>query len=145
MGRGQVVRLSPFHRQPWGLKVLSWYIFFITLDWPSCVFHLPREALLCRLKSNPIHSSASFPNNGPVNSQFRSVPFLFILTLADTVQFLGFKCPHVCSSLNGCELTPGDGEGPGCLVCYSPWDRKESDATERLKSSSRCSPPTVSD
>ena len=141
------MELSPFHSQPWVLKVLSWCIFFITLDWPSCVFHLPREALLCRLKSNLMHSSASFPNNGPVNSQFTSIPFLFILTLADTVQFLGFKCLRVCSSLNGCEFeqTPGDGEGSGSLVCYSPWDRKESDAIEQLKNSISSSPPAVSD
>ena len=26
----------------------------------------------------------------------------------------------------------GDGEGQGSLVCCSPWDRKESDTTERL-------------
>ena len=24
---------------------------------------------------------------------------------------------------------PGDGEGQGSLVCYSPWGRKESDMT----------------
>ena len=31
--------------------------------------------------------------------------------------------------LNGCEFkqTPGDGEGQGSLLCYSPWDHKESD------------------
>ena len=28
----------------------------------------------------------------------------------------------------------GDGEGQGSLVCYSPWDWKESDTTERLNS-----------
>ena len=27
------------------------------------------------------------------------------------------------------EATPGDGEGPGSLVCCSPWGRKESDTT----------------
>ena len=32
------------------------------------------------------------------------------------------------------EQTPGDGEGQGSLVCYSPWDWKESDTTERLNS-----------
>ena len=26
---------------------------------------------------------------------------------------------------------PGDGEGQGSLVCYSPWCRKESDTTEQ--------------
>ena len=26
----------------------------------------------------------------------------------------------------------GDGEGQGSLVCWSPWDRKESDMTEQL-------------
>ena len=30
------------------------------------------------------------------------------------------------------EQTPGDGEGQGSLVCYSPWDCKESDTTEQL-------------
>ena len=30
------------------------------------------------------------------------------------------------------EQTPGDGEGQGCLACYSPWGRKESDTAERL-------------
>ena len=36
--------------------------------------------------------------------------------------------------LNGFEfeLTRGDGEGPGSLVCCSPWGRKESDTTEQL-------------
>ena len=27
------------------------------------------------------------------------------------------------------EQAPGDGEGQGSLVCYSPWDLKESDTT----------------
>ena len=27
------------------------------------------------------------------------------------------------------EQTLGDSEGPGSLVCYSPWDQKESDIT----------------
>ena len=38
---------------------------------------------------------------------------------------------HRC---NGCEFqqTPGDSEGQGSLVCCSPWDRKESNTTERL-------------
>ena len=30
------------------------------------------------------------------------------------------------------ERTQGDSEGQGSLVCCSPWDRKESDATEQL-------------
>ena len=36
--------------------------------------------------------------------------------------------------LNGHEFEqiPGDGEGQGSLVCYSPWGCKESDTTERL-------------
>ena len=36
--------------------------------------------------------------------------------------------------LNGCEFkwTPEVGDGQGCLACYSPWGRKESDTTERL-------------
>ena len=36
--------------------------------------------------------------------------------------------------LNGpeSEKTQGDSEGRGSLVCCSPWDRKESDATEQL-------------
>ena len=36
--------------------------------------------------------------------------------------------------LNGheCEQTPGDSEGQRSLVCYSPWDRKESEMTELL-------------
>ena len=35
---------------------------------------------------------------------------------------------------NGHEFkqAPGDGEGQGSLACYSPWDCKESDTTERL-------------
>ena len=32
---------------------------------------------------------------------------------------------------NEFEQAPGDGEGQGSLVCSSPWDRKESDTTER--------------
>ena len=36
--------------------------------------------------------------------------------------------------LNGCEFekTPGDSEGQGNLVCYSPWGGKESSTTEQL-------------
>ena len=30
------------------------------------------------------------------------------------------------------EQTPGDGEGQGSLVCYSPWVQKELDTTEQL-------------
>ena len=30
------------------------------------------------------------------------------------------------------ELTPGDSEGQGSLVCCNPWDCKKSDMTERL-------------
>ena len=35
---------------------------------------------------------------------------------------------------NGHELgqTPGDSEGQGGLLCYSPWGCKESDTIERL-------------
>ena len=38
--------------------------------------------------------------------------------------------------LNGHEFeqAPGDGDGQGSLVCYSPWDHKESDTTEQLSS-----------
>ena len=28
------------------------------------------------------------------------------------------------------EQTPGDSEGQGNLVCYGPWDRKDSDPTQ---------------
>ena len=31
-----------------------------------------------------------------------------------------------------CEPTLGDGEGQGSLAWGTPWDRKESDTTERL-------------
>ena len=34
------------------------------------------------------------------------------------------------------EQAPGDGDGQGSLVCYSPWDHKESDTTEQLNNSS---------
>ena len=34
--------------------------------------------------------------------------------------------------------TPGDGEGQGSLVCYSPWDCKEPDMTCRLNSNKNC-------
>ena len=30
------------------------------------------------------------------------------------------------------EQTPGDSEGQGSLVCYSPWGHKELDTIERL-------------
>ena len=42
--------------------------------------------------------------------------------------------------LDGHELeqTLGDGEGQGSLVCCSPWDRKESDTTERLNWAESC-------
>ena len=33
------------------------------------------------------------------------------------------------------ELTPGDGEGQGSLVCCSPWGHKESDVTYQLNNS----------
>ena len=37
--------------------------------------------------------------------------------------------------LNGHEFeqTPGDSEGPGSLVCRSPWGCKESDTTQQLE------------
>ena len=37
--------------------------------------------------------------------------------------------------LNGHKLeqAPGVGDGQGSLVCCSPWGRKKSDTTERLK------------
>ena len=40
-------------------------------------------------------------------------------------------CHH---RLNGREFeqAPGVGDGQGSLACYSPWDRKELDMTERL-------------
>ena len=39
--------------------------------------------------------------------------------------------------LNGHEYeqAAGFGEGQGSLVCYRPWDGKESNTTERLKNS----------
>ena len=42
--------------------------------------------------------------------------------------------------LNGFEFeqAPGDGEGQGSLVCYSPWGCRESDTMERLNNNSRC-------
>ena len=30
------------------------------------------------------------------------------------------------------EQVPGVGDGQASLACYSPWDREESDTTERL-------------
>ena len=43
--------------------------------------------------------------------------------------------------LNGHEFewTPGVGDGQGGLVCCSPWGRKESDTTERLNWTEKCS------
>ena len=39
-----------------------------------------------------------------------------------------------CHRLNGHEFeqAPGDGDGQGSLVCYSPWRHQESDTSERL-------------
>ena len=34
--------------------------------------------------------------------------------------------------LNEFEQVPGDSEGQGSLVCYSPWSCKELDTTEQL-------------
>ena len=39
------------------------------------------------------------------------------------------------------EQALGDGEGQGSLACYSPWGRKESDATERVNNSNNQLPP----
>ena len=41
--------------------------------------------------------------------------------------------------LNGHEFkqTPGNSEGQGSLVCYSPRDHKESDTTERLNNDNK--------
>ena len=41
--------------------------------------------------------------------------------------------------LNGHEFkqTPGNSEGQGSLVCYSPWDHKQSDTTERLNNDTK--------
>ena len=33
------------------------------------------------------------------------------------------------------EQAPGDGEGQGSLMCFSPWGRKELDMTEQLNNS----------
>ena len=33
---------------------------------------------------------------------------------------------------HGFEWTLGVGDGQGGVVCYSPWDRKESDTTEQV-------------
>ena len=43
--------------------------------------------------------------------------------------------------LNGheCEQVLRDGEGQGSLVCCSHWGHKESDMTERLNNSNKCS------
>ena len=43
--------------------------------------------------------------------------------------------------LNGQEFeqTPGDSEGPGSLVCCSPWGCKESDTTKQLNNSNSSS------
>ena len=45
------------------------------------------------------------------------------------VEMVGWHHP-----LNGHEFeqTPGDSEGEGSLVCWSPWGHKELDMTERL-------------
>ena len=42
--------------------------------------------------------------------------------------------------LNGHEFeqTLRDGEGQGCLACFSPWDRKELETTEGLNNNNRC-------
>ena len=44
------------------------------------------------------------------------------------------------------EQAPGDGDGQGSLVCYSPWGHKESDTTEQLNNSSHVflKSPTIS-
>ena len=44
--------------------------------------------------------------------------------------------------LNGHEFeqTLGDGDGQGSLVCYSSWDRKESDMTQQLNNNTSLSP-----
>ena len=44
--------------------------------------------------------------------------------------------PH---HLNGHEFeqAPGDSEGLGNLACCSPWDRKESDTTERQNNNNK--------
>ena len=41
---------------------------------------------------------------------------------------------HLDGITNGHEFeqTPGDNEGQGSLVCFSPWGRKESGTTEQL-------------
>ena len=36
------------------------------------------------------------------------------------------------------EQTRGESEGPGSLVCCSPWSHKESDTTQRLKNNTLC-------
>ena len=40
------------------------------------------------------------------------------------------------------EQTPGDNEGQGSLVCYSPWGCKESDTTEQLNNNMGSTSPT---
>ena len=45
--------------------------------------------------------------------------------------------------LNGHEFkqSPGDSEGQGSLVCYSPWGHKELDTTEQLNNNNLCHTP----
>ena len=38
------------------------------------------------------------------------------------------------------EKTPGNGEGQGSLVCFSPCSHKESDRTERLNNNNKSHP-----
>ena len=40
------------------------------------------------------------------------------------------------------EQTPGDNEGQGRLVCYSPWGCKESDTIEQLNNNMGSISPT---
>ena len=42
------------------------------------------------------------------------------------------------------EQALGDGEGQGSLVCYSPWDCKELETTERLNNNNRKTMPLAS-
>ena len=58
----------------------------------------------------------------------------FSLKIGKSNATMYFSQPNI---LHGREFeqAPGDGEGPGSVAraCCSPWGRKESDTTERLK------------
>ena len=103
------------------------------------IFVVPSSFSISALRQEKNHHStngSSFPETG------NSSPYFFRKDHLPPSQYNSFLWPQnlrVAEDkmvgwhywLNGCEFgqTPGDNEGQGSLLCYSPWGHEESETT----------------